>query len=192
MPDGGLRAVRGLHGVAAALRAAGRPVHGRGARATDPAGITDPTPATATVTIAVPPVIRSFTVSRARFRVGPGATAISAAKKKKKAVTGTTFSISVSEVGRLRIALDQRIKGRRVGRSCRKATRKLRGRKACTRVVRAGTLTRKLTTTSAKVKFSGRLGRKRLAAGSYTATATVTDAAGNVSAPRSRTLTVRR
>ena len=43
-------------------------------RATDPAGITDPTPATATVTIAVPPVIRSFTVSRARFRVGPGAT----------------------------------------------------------------------------------------------------------------------
>ena len=107
-------------------------------------------------------------------------------------MTGTTFGISVSEAGRLRIALDERIKGRRVGKSCRKATRKLRKRKACTRIVRVGTLTRRLTTTSAKVKFSGRLGRKRLAAGTYTATATVTDAAGNVSAPKSRTLTVRR
>jgi hypothetical protein len=162
-------------------------------RAIDPAGITDPTPAASTVTIAVPPVIKSFTVTRTRFRVGPGATAISAAKpKKQKLASGTTFGLIVSEPGRLRITLDQRVKGRRVGRSCRKATAKLRRRKSCTRIVRVGTLTRKLTTTSAKVKFSGRLGRRRLAAGTYTATATVTDAAGNVSAPKSRTLGVRR
>ena len=162
-------------------------------RATDPAGITDPTPASATVTIAVSPVIRRFTVSRARFRVGPDATAISAAaKKRKRSVTGTTFALSVSEAGRLRIALDRRLPGRRVGRSCRKPTRRLRKRKACTRTVRAGTLTRKLTRTSAKLRFSGRLGRKRLPAGTYAATATVTDAAGNVSKPKSLTITVRR
>ena len=98
----------------------------------------------------------------------------------------------MSEAGRLKIGIDRKVAGRLVGRTCRKATRKLRKRKSCTLAVRVGTLTRKLTGTSAKVKFSGRIGRKRLATGNYSATATVTDAAGNVSAPKFRAFTVRR
>ncbi len=156
-------------------------------RATDPAGFTDPTPASRTVTVGVPPVIKAFTLSPVRFRVGRDATAVSAAAKRSG---GTTLRIALSEQARVRIVLARSLPGRRVGKSCRKPTRKLRSRKRCTRAVRAGTLTRRAKGTKLTLRFSGRVGRKALPVGRYTATATATDAGGNVSKPRARSFSV--
>ncbi len=144
-----------------------------------------------TVTIAVAPVITRFTISRTRFTVGRDRTAVSAAAKPKR-TGGTTIGVRVSELGRLRSTFDRLLPGRRVGKSCRKPSRQLRSRKACTRKVCAGALTRRLKRTTTSLRFSGRLGRKALPAGRCSVTATVTDAAGNVSAPKAKTVTVRR
>jgi hypothetical protein len=158
------------------------------ARAVDPAGLVDPTPEIRSVTIAVPPVITSFTATRRSFRIGRDRTPTSAATAR----TGTTLRLRVSEVGRLRLAVARRATGRRVGKTCRAPSRRLRSRRACTRLVPSGTLTRALTRTTASLRFSGRIGRRALRPGRYTLTATVTDAAGNVSRPRALTVTVRR
>ena len=147
VPDLVVRRVRRLRADAAALRSSGRPVHGRGARrrpgrhrgpdARDRDGH-DRGAARHQELHGHPRAVPR--------RPGRDGDLGGEETKKRKAATGTTFGIAVSEPGRLRIALDQRVKGRRVGRSCRKATRRLRARKSCTRIVRVGTLSRRLTT----------------------------------------------
>ncbi len=155
-------------------------------------------PATTTTTPApadtVAPKILAFSFVPKSFRVGPGRTAVSAAKpkpKKKKVRTGTAITLRATEPGTVRIALVRLLPGRRVGTSCRKPARKLRKRKACTRAVAQGTLTRRAKGTTTKIAFTGRVGRRRLAAGKHRASATVTDAAGNRSAARTVSFTVR-
>ncbi len=82
--------------------------------------------------------------------------------------------------------------GRRVGKTCRKPTRALRGKRACTRLVRVGAFTRKVRRTTTRYRFSGRLGAKALKPGTYQLRAVVTDAGGNASKPVSRTFKVKR
>jgi hypothetical protein len=65
-----------------------------------------------------------------------------------------------------------------------KPTRKLRKAKKCTRFQAAGKLTRSGVAGKNKLAFSGRLGRKALKPGTYRATLTAVDAAGNKSARR--------
>jgi hypothetical protein len=72
-----------------------------------------------------------------------------------------------------------------VGKRCRKPSAKLRQHRACTRLKTSGKLTRRNQPAGTDtVKFSGRIGRRALAPGSYRATITATDAAGNKSKPR--------
>ncbi len=59
----------------------------------------------------------------------------------------------------MRITIHRALPGRRVGKSCRRPSRRLRNRRKCTRYVRRGTLTRrKLKAGSRRVAFSGRIG----------------------------------
>ncbi len=178
----------------AAFAACASPLHRSGladgpftfaVRATDPAGFVDPTPASRTVTIAVPPSITAFSFAPRSFFVGPGRTAISAAKKKKRR-TGTKITADGDRGRHVRIAITRQLPGRRVGKSCRKPTRSLRKRKACKRTVTEGTLTRRAKGTTTKITFTGRVGKTRLAVGTHGASATVTDAAGNRSKTRQR------
>ncbi len=109
------------------------------------------------------------------FKLVPSVFAVA---KGRTAVTGRArgssirFKLSQASVVRIRI---YRVlgRGRKVGKRCRKPTAKLRKRRACTRLKRLGTLTRrKAKRGKNKVKFSGRIGRKRLKRGRYRATIT--------------------
>jgi hypothetical protein len=138
-----------------------------------------------------PPVISRFSVTDKRFALGPKPTAVSAAKRKKKVVRGTTFKFTLSEAATVRIALTQNLKGHRARRKkpCKPARR---GQKRnCTRMVTLLTLVRAHGHKgSNSVAFSGRYRRKRLANGTYTATITATDPARNRSKPHRLTFRV--
>jgi hypothetical protein len=124
------------------------------------------------------PQITGAKLSRKRFRVGRRATARIAAKR------GTAFKFTLSEAATVTIALKKAAKGRKKAGRCVKPTRTLRTRKACTRFVAKGKLTRGGVPAGAvRVKFTGRVGRRALRPGRYRAVLRATDAAGNRSAP---------
>ena len=135
------------------------------------------------------PVISALSVTNKRFRRSSKATAVSA-QRRRAAKQGTTFRFRLSEAATVRLVLERKERGRRVGSSCRKATARLRRRPVCTRYVSKGTLTRKLTAGAKTIAFSGRVGRKAVPLGSYRARLVATDAAGNRSTERRITFTV--
>lgn len=123
------------------------------------------------------PGISNVSITRKRFRVGPNPTALSAARKTP---AGTVFRYALSEAAQVTLRIERPTKGRKVGRSCKKATRKLRKKPSCTRYVAAGaTIKRNGVAGGNSITFSGRIGRKALRPGSYRATLGATDAAGN-------------
>jgi hypothetical protein len=144
----------------------------------------------ATVTVPGPPdtvrpVVSAIGVTHSSFRVGSAPTAISAAKS-KRAPVGTRFRYSVSEKATATFKIERVASGRRSGKRCVAQTRKNRKARRCTRYLKRGTLTRKAQKGANSLAFSGRIGRKALATGSYRVTLTARDAARNVS--RARTL----
>jgi hypothetical protein len=116
------------------------------------------------------------------FAVGSKPTSINARRRKVK--RGTTIRYTLSEAATVRLRIDRRLKGRKVGKRCRKPTRRNRTRRRCTRFKRAGTLTRTGKVGKNRVKFSGRIGSKALKRGKYRLTITATDPAGNKSKPK--------
>jgi hypothetical protein len=126
--------------------------------------------ATLTVVVSPPPVapspqladtiapnLTAASLTNKTFAVGPGATAVTA-RKEAKVKRGTTIRFTLSEAGSVSIAI-QSVKKRKVKT--------------------IGTLTRTGKAGKNSVKFTGRLGRKALAVGSYRAVVGATDAAGN-------------
>jgi TolB protein len=99
-----------------------------------------------------------------------------------RAKVGTTISYRLSEKARTTLTFSRRVRGRKVGRRCRKPTRKNRRKRRCARYVKAGTLKFDGKAGTNRVKFQGRLSRrKRLRLGRYRLTVGATDTAGNVS-----------
>ncbi len=94
---------------------------------------------------------------------------------------GTTFVYTLSEAGAVRFAIEQRLKGRRVGTRCRKPSKANRTRKACTRYVKIGNFAQDGAAGSNRKKFSGKIGKRKLRPGSYRATLRASDSAGNKS-----------
>jgi hypothetical protein len=95
------------------------------------------------------------------------------------------FRFRLSERATVRILVERKLPGRRVGKRCVPPTPKLRKRPRCIRFKRVGTLTfRNRPANQNAIVFRGRIGRRVLAAGSYRATITATDAAGNRSKPK--------
>lgn len=123
------------------------------------------------------PSVSSFSVSPARFAVGPKPTALSARRRAKPAPRGTTFRYRLSAAASVKIGIDRILGGRLSGRRCVPERRSLKRRARCVRYVTAGTLTRRALAGSNRTSFSGRLGRRGLAPGRYRATITVVGAA---------------
>jgi hypothetical protein len=121
------------------------------------------------------PVLGRLSLLHARFRVGARATAI----------TTTT-----SEAGRITIAVQQRLAGRRSHGRC--VTRAPKKAPRCTRWVQRGpTLTRRVAAPGrVTIVFNGHIGTRRLSPGRYRFVVTATDAAGNRSAARTVAFTV--
>ncbi|HEX4437518.1 MAG TPA: PKD domain-containing protein [Solirubrobacteraceae bacterium] len=136
------------------------------------------------------PRISGAMLTHKRFRVGKGATAITAHASPK----GTIFRFTLSEPAKLTITFSHSVAGLRSGRRCAKPSAKLRHAHArhCRRTVTIGTLTRaKEPKGSDSIAFSGRLGHKPLKPGAYTATLIATAAAVR-SSPVKLSLTILR
>lgn len=134
------------------------------------------------------PVVSRLRVTNKRFAVAKGRTAIVA----KRLAKGTKFTFNLSEVATVAVAIERLAPGRKVGRACRKPTRKNGKRKRCTRAVREGKpLTRRnLKAGKASIRFTGRIGRHKLPPGPYRATVVATDAARNPSKPATVSITI--
>ena len=130
------------------------------------------------------PVVSRFSMTNTRFRVGLDRTPRVAAAQRPTPI-GTRFGFRLSERAKVVIKLQRARPGRKVGRSCRRPTRRLSSRKRCTRYVTVGSLVRRNRAAGrVRVNFSGRIGVKALPLGLHRASATAEDAAGNVSRPR--------
>jgi extracellular elastinolytic metalloproteinase len=133
------------------------------------------------------PSVSGFSMSHRRFRVGPGPTA----RVSRRAPRGTTFRFRLSEPATARIAIGRARPGRAVRGRCRRPSRRLRGRRRCTRYVSEGTLVRRdLPAGARRVAFSGRIGRRALRPGGHRATISARDEAGNRSRGRRLTFTI--
>jgi hypothetical protein len=125
--------------------------------------------AAASVVVAAPPPLQilSFSMLRTTFALGAAPTPVSAVAKPKR---GSAFRYRLSKAGNVSITIDALLGGRISKGRCVKPTRKLRGAKRCTRAVKQGTLRRAGVAGANNVPFSGRIGTKPLALGSYRAT----------------------
>ncbi len=123
-------------------------------------------PATAAVRDTLAPRLTRPRLSRKRFRVSRAATPRVAAARR-----GTVIGYTLSEAATTRLRIERRRIVRRGGRRVK-------------RYRRAGTLRRTGKAGRRRVRFSGRIGRKRLRPGVYRLTITVRDTAGNAGRPR--------
>jgi hypothetical protein len=97
---------------------------------------------------------------------------------------GTTFRYTLSEQAAVAILIERKLPGRRRGRRCERPSSRNAGGRRCTRLQRRRpTLTRAGQAGVNTVPFTGRLGTRALPLGSYRASFTATDAAGNRSRP---------
>lgn len=138
------------------------------------------------------PVLRGAKLSRARFRVGRAGTALSAARtpRAERPARGTTVSYTLSEAATAVFTVERELAGwrvRRTGRSAPVCLRPTNGSPArgrrCTLRRRAGALARRAPAGPNTLRFSGRIGTRKLPAGSYRLTIVAKDAAGNASRP---------
>jgi Domain of unknown function (DUF4394) len=161
-----------------------------------PAPPPTPPPPTPLAADTVVPSMSDFALVPNRFRVASQATPVDAgvAQRRHRAPRGSRLRFTLSEAADVRVLIERALPGRRVGRRCKPPTRKLRGRRRCTRFKRVGTLRRSNRPAGRnEFPFSGRIGRRALAPGGYRARITATDPAGNRSrARRGRFTIVRR
>lgn len=114
------------------------------------------------------PLVSAFGASPSRFAVAHG----------------TRFRYSLSEDARVTLTIRRELPGRRQGGKCVRPTRRLQRAKRCTRYRAIGSLVRSARSGANSTRFTGRLGRRALRPGRYSAVITASDAAGNRSAPR--------
>ncbi|MDQ3729927.1 MAG: hypothetical protein M3355_10105, partial [Actinomycetota bacterium] len=130
-----------------------------------------PVPPGATVADTVAPKILRLSMTRKRFAVARFRTPVAARLRR-----GTTFRYILSEPGKIAFRIQRAL--RRRG-TCRRR---------CTRYRTVGTLRRRTTrlpdVLRARLRFSGRIGRRPLRRGRYRVVAIAADFAGNRSRPR--------
>jgi hypothetical protein len=129
---------------------------------------------------AQPPVISGFRAAPAVFRIARTPTAVLA-----RAHAGTQFRFTLSEAARVTLTIRRELPGRRHGGSCVRATSALHHAARCTRYRTVGTLIRTGKRGANAVRFTGRIGRRALAAGRYQVVISATDVAKNTAKPRS-------
>jgi hypothetical protein len=131
-----------------------------------------------------PPVVEAMRISPARIVLGRALPALTSLAKR------TTISFRLSEAASVRVTFARARPGRRVRGRCRRPTRRNARRPRCKRFVAVrGGLTFDAGSGDNRIRFSGRLTRRRsLKPGTYRVTLRPTDEAGNVGASESRRL----
>jgi len=137
---------------------------------------TDPTPTDPTPTDPAP-TLSAVSMKPTHFRLGRKLPTAAALR------TGTTVRFRLSESARVAYTFQRARPGRRVGRRCLAPTRARKARRRCTRYVRAGSFSRASSAGSNRLRFQGRLTRRRaLRPGKHRLVLSATDAAGQRSA----------
>lgn len=151
--------------------------------------------ATARAATARAATVRAATDPSAATRpaAGQSATVGAAARRKpRRAPAGTVVRFTLSARADVRFTIEARSTGRRVGKRCRPATKRLRRRRSCVRWQSKGVLSRRAQAAGARtLVFSGRIGRRALRPGRYRVTLVATGAGGR-SRPATATFTVTR
>jgi uncharacterized delta-60 repeat protein len=143
-----------------------------------------PLPAAATK-----PTISALSESNSTFRVGSSSTPLTGQASAKRHKQGTTFRFRLDQAATVKIAIQGKARGRRVGHSCRADNRRLRHKPSCSRTIKIATLIRSAHAGLNKVPFSGRIRGKAVTPGRYQATFTAADSAG-ASASKTLSFTV--
>lgn len=146
-------------------------------------------PPTPPPTKATKATISALRESNSTFTVGPSSTPLTGATAAKRHKRGTVFSFQLDQAATVKIAIRTKARGRRVGRSCRAESQKLRHKPRCTRTITIATLTRSAHAGLNKVAFSGRVRGRALAPGRYEVTFTAVDSAG-ASPPKTLSFTI--
>jgi 6-phosphogluconolactonase (cycloisomerase 2 family) len=103
-----------------------------------------------------------------------------------KGKSGTKLRVKLSEAAQVRVKIEQRLPGRKVGRKCKKPTPGNASKKKCSRYVTLGSRAKKNGKPGwNEIAFNGKLKGKPLDPGGYRITAVATDSAQGRSAPRS-------
>jgi 6-phosphogluconolactonase (cycloisomerase 2 family) len=131
--------------------------------------------AKAGMTVDTPPAISGLSLTNKRFAA--------ASARKRRVKRGTAIRYTVTENATMTFAIKRKTSGRRVGRACKRKTRKNARKRKCTRFVAAGTLRAAATGGANRTRFSGKIHGRKLPPGSYTLTATATDAGRAKSKP---------
>jgi streptogramin lyase len=134
-----------------------------------------------------PAFIGAPAFSPARFRVS-GAKA--ARSSRPAAPSGSSLKFSLSEAATVTMSVSRKTAGRRVGKKCVAPGKAKPGAKKCSRYVLKGVQTITGKAGANKFAFSGKVGGKALKPGSYQASLTARDAAGNTSAAATANFTI--
>jgi DNA-binding beta-propeller fold protein YncE len=111
--------------------------------------------------------------------------------KKHAPPVGTTFSFTLNTAARVTLTFRQRLPGRKVGRRCAAPSRHNRGRHACTRTTKRGSVSFAGVAGSNQRAFNGAIAHHgRLPIGSYTVTLTAATAPGRHAAPKTLRFTI--
>jgi hypothetical protein len=113
-----------------------------------------------------------------------GVSEVSPAGRTRRPRRGTRFRYRLSEDAVVTFTILRARPGRRVRGKCVRPRRKNRGKRKCTRFVRAGRFQVASTAGDNSHRFSGRINQRSLRPGRYRAVLRATDAASNVSAAR--------
>jgi hypothetical protein len=100
---------------------------------------------------------------------------LSLTSKRPRTGKSTTLRLTLSEAARVSVRVERALAGRKVGRSCKKPSRKLAKRRRCTRWVRARSASKTLPAGRGSIKIS----TKRLKPGRYRLAVSARDVAGN-------------
>jgi hypothetical protein len=136
-------------------------------------------------TILSPLVVGRVSVFPATWRLGSGMPSFA-----RVAPVGTTISFNLSRAAKATLAFSQARPGRKVGRRCLAPSRRNAGRPRCTRYAPAGSLSFAAHAGLSRVRFQGRLSRRRsLKPGRYRVVVSAIDASGSRSTPRNASFT---
>ncbi|HEX6984177.1 MAG TPA: hypothetical protein VF170_02315, partial [Planctomycetaceae bacterium] len=153
----------------------------------NPVWLTDPYPPAVPISgqgrdRTAPRFLGRVRVTNGRFRA--------ARTSARRSPVGTAFIYRLSEKATVRITIERRLRGRRVGRRCLKPTARNRSGRRCARWRRRGQITASATAGRNSTRFSGRVRKRRLRPGRYRARLIATDPAGNSSSERRVSFTI--
>lgn len=113
------------------------------------------------------------------FAVGGTSTPLTATTAARRRKRSTVFSFRLDQAATVAIVIERLQAGRLVGRGCKPDRHSLRGQHRCLRAVTVATLRRSAHAGRNRVTFTGRIGRRTLSPGRYSAVFTATDGAGS-------------